>query len=77
VDLLSLILTSWRYRAIMAHEDLRREEHVEGSSDRAFGLVFAGVFLLIAGSPLIHLDRARSARSAARVHDQSILAIAI
>ena len=38
----------------MAHEDLRRDEHVEGSSDRVFGLVFAGVFLVIAGWPLIH-----------------------
>ncbi len=25
----------------MAHEDLTRDQHVEGSSDRAFGLVFA------------------------------------
>lgn len=38
----------------MAHENLSREEHVEGSSDRVFGLVFAGVFLVIAGWPLIH-----------------------
>ncbi|KAF0163667.1 MAG: hypothetical protein FD158_3120, partial [bacterium] len=38
---------------IMAHEDLEREQHVEGSSDRAFGLVFAGVFLLVAGWPLL------------------------
>jgi hypothetical protein len=38
----------------MAHEDLNREQHVEGSSDRAFGLVFAGVFLAIAGIPLFH-----------------------
>lgn len=37
----------------MAHEDLNREQHVEGSSDRAFGLVFAGVFVLIAGWPLL------------------------
>lgn len=37
----------------MAHEDLEREQHVEGSSDRAFGLVFAGVFLLVAGWPLL------------------------
>jgi hypothetical protein len=36
----------------MAHEDLRREEPVEGSSDRVFGLVFAGAFLVIAGWPL-------------------------
>ena len=38
----------------MAHEDLTREQHVEGSSDRVFGLVFAGVFLLIACGPLRH-----------------------
>jgi hypothetical protein len=36
----------------MAHEDLSREQQVEGSSDRSFGLVFAGVFLLIAAWPL-------------------------
>ncbi|MFZ5523317.1 MAG: SxtJ family membrane protein [Pseudomonadota bacterium] len=38
----------------MSHEDLNREQHIEGSSDRAFGLVFAGVFLVIAGIPLFH-----------------------
>jgi len=38
----------------MAHEDLTREQHVEGSSDRSFGLVFAAVFLLIALGPLRH-----------------------
>jgi hypothetical protein len=37
----------------MAHEDLSREEQVEGSSDRVFGLVFAGAFLVIAGWPLV------------------------
>lgn len=36
----------------MAHEDLTREEHVEGSSDRSFGIVFAAVFLIIAAWPL-------------------------
>ena len=36
----------------MAHEDLTREQDVEGSSDRSFGVVFAVVFLLIAGWPL-------------------------
>ena len=36
----------------MSHEDLTREQSVEASSDRAFGLVFAAVFLLIAGWPL-------------------------
>lgn len=38
----------------MAHEDLTREEHVEGSSDRSFGLVFAAVFVVIALWPLWH-----------------------
>jgi hypothetical protein len=36
----------------MAHEDLTREEHVEGSSDRSFGIVFAAVFLIVAAWPL-------------------------
>lgn len=36
----------------MAHEDLSREEQVEGSSDRVFGLVIAGAFVVIAGWPL-------------------------
>jgi hypothetical protein len=40
----------------MAHEDLSRDQQVEGSSDRSFGLVFAAVFLVIACWPLI--DRA-------------------
>jgi len=38
----------------MAHEDLAREQHVEGSSDRAFGLVVAGAFLLVTFGPLRH-----------------------
>lgn len=36
----------------MAHEDLNRKQHVLGSSDRAFGVVIAGVFLLLALGPL-------------------------
>lgn len=36
----------------MAHEDLSRDRHIEGSSDRTFGLVFAGLFLVLAGWPL-------------------------
>lgn len=36
------------------HEDLSREEEVRGSSDRSFGLVFAGVFLLVGLYPLRH-----------------------
>lgn len=43
----------------MAHEDLNREQAVEGSSDRAFGLVFAAVFLLIACWPLLHREPLR------------------
>ena len=39
----------------MAHEDLSREEQVEGSSDRVFGLVIAGAFVVIAPfTPLKH-----------------------
>ncbi len=37
----------------MAHEDLHREQNIEGSSDRAFGIVFAVVFALIAAWPLL------------------------
>ena len=37
----------------MAHEDLSRDQRVEGSSDRVFGLVFAGVFLFVAAWPLL------------------------
>ena len=36
----------------MAHEDLNREEHIEGSSDRSFGFVFTVVFIVIAAWPL-------------------------
>jgi hypothetical protein len=43
----------------MAHEHLNRVQHVEGSSDRTFGLVFAGVFLVIAGWPLFHGEALR------------------
>ncbi len=43
----------------MAHEDLTREQRVEGSSDRAFGLVFAGVFLVISCWPLLHGEAPR------------------
>ena len=37
----------------MAHEDLSRDQRVEGSSDRSFGLVFACAFLLIAIWPVL------------------------
>lgn len=38
----------------MAHEDWSRDQQVEGSSDRSFGVVFAVVFFLIAAWPLLH-----------------------
>lgn len=37
----------------MAHEDLTREQDVEGSSDRSFGVVFAVVFLIVSAWPLM------------------------
>jgi hypothetical protein len=37
----------------MAHENLSREEHIEGSSDRAFGLVMAAAFAIVASWPLL------------------------
>ena len=37
-----------------SHEDFRRESAVKPSSDRAFGLVFAAVFAVIALWPLLH-----------------------
>jgi len=39
---------------IMAHEDLNRQQYIEGSSDRSFGFVLAGVFVVIASLPLLH-----------------------
>lgn len=43
----------------MAHEDLHREQEVEGASDRAFGVVMAGAFLVIALWPLLHGESVR------------------
>jgi Saxitoxin biosynthesis operon protein SxtJ len=43
----------------MSHEDLTREEEVEGSSDRSFGVVFAVVFLIVALLPLLHSGAVR------------------
>ncbi len=37
----------------MAHEDLNRIQAIEGSSDRAFGWVFAAFFLIIGCWPLM------------------------
>jgi hypothetical protein len=36
-------------KALELHEDLRREQEIVGSSDRAFGLTFAGFFAIVAG----------------------------
>jgi len=38
---------------VSAHEDIRRELEVKGSTDRAFGFVFTVVFLVISLWPLI------------------------
>lgn len=38
----------------MEHESLHREEHVELSSNRSFGLVFVAVFVIVALLPLLH-----------------------
>lgn len=43
----------------MAHENLQRDQHVEGSSDRGFGLVFAGLFVVIAGWPMFYGEAPR------------------
>lgn len=43
----------------MSHEDLTREDEIEGSSDRSFGIVFAVVFLIIALFPLLHAGAVR------------------
>jgi hypothetical protein len=43
----------------MAHEDLSREQQIEGSSDRSFGLVFAAMFVIVACWPLLRLQPPR------------------
>ena len=43
----------------MAHEELSRESEVEGSSNRAFGLVFGALFLVISGGPLFYRELPR------------------
>jgi predicted membrane metal-binding protein len=40
-------------RALTTHERLVHEEAVRGSSDRAFGLVFAAVFAIVGAWPLL------------------------
>jgi len=42
------------------HENLVRSTHDEGSSDRAFGLVFTVFFIVIALLPLLHGASARN-----------------
>lgn len=37
----------------MAHENLSREESIEGSTDRVFGLVMAAAFAVVAAWPLM------------------------
>jgi saxitoxin biosynthesis operon SxtJ-like protein len=39
------------------HEDFSREGKVEASSDRAFGLVMAAFFVVVALAPLLHSPR--------------------
>lgn len=43
----------------MAHENLARQQHIEASSDRSFGLVFAALFAIIAAWPLMHAQAPR------------------
>ena len=43
----------------MLHEDLKRAQRVEGSSDRAFGFVFAVFFAVIAVWPMLHAGSPR------------------
>lgn len=43
----------------MGHESFHRPETVKGSSDRAFGLVFAAVFLSVSLWPLLHREGPR------------------
>ena len=44
----------------MAHESFQRDDDNIGSSNRNFGLVFAGVFAIVGLLPLIHGDAPRS-----------------
>ena len=44
---------------VVIHEDLSRQEEVRPSSDRSFGLVFAGFFVLVAIAPLFRRHSAR------------------
>ena len=42
-----------RHRAIALHEDLLREEEVQSSSERSFGLTMAAVFTIVWLGPLL------------------------
>jgi len=44
----------------MSHENYSRSDAAEGGSDRSFGLVLAGVFILVALSPLFSGGSIRS-----------------
>jgi hypothetical protein len=38
----------------MSHENLHRDDQIDGSSERVFGFTFAGLFFVIACWPLFH-----------------------
>lgn len=42
------------------HEELKRDHHIEGSSNRSFGLVFTVVFAVLALAPLRHHQPVRT-----------------
>lgn len=46
-------------QSAMSIEDYRRDAHIDGSSDRVFGLVFAAFFLAVACFPLFSGDAVR------------------
>jgi len=46
-------------KRLSTHEDLARAEEIGGSSDRSFGLVFSGCFLVIGLWPLVHRNPTR------------------
>ncbi len=46
-------------KQVATHERLVREEEIRGSSNRAFGLVFAAVFTIIGLWPLVHVAGVR------------------
>ncbi len=43
----------------MGHENLSREQQIEGSSDRVFGFVFTAVFAIVAAWPLLNAQAPR------------------